>query len=109
MLQPLKSLLDHFGTRPAILRGVRAAVVLEAARDILESLFPASVCAGLEPKVFQNETVTIAVKNPAFSQEVKMRTAAILRLLNERLGDGTVKRIQLARIVPRQPGDDMLP
>ena len=109
MLQPLKSLLGSVLQRRPIAEGVRTAVVLEAAREAIESLFPASVAMDIEPRVFRAGTITIGVKSAVVGQELQLRRTALLRLVGERVGVGTVTRIQVARMLPRQPSDDMVP
>ncbi|MBI4281048.1 DUF721 domain-containing protein [Candidatus Uhrbacteria bacterium] len=108
MLTPLKSLLSHVLERKSIERGVRAAVILEAARDVLETLFPKEASAGMVPQSFRDGTLLIGVKHPLLGQEVKLRSEALRHGVNDRFSSPPVLRIRLALIRSRQAEDDML-
>ncbi len=102
MFEPLKSLMGSVLKRAPIREGVRTAVVLDAARETIEALFPAGVHADIEARVFRNGTLVLGVRHPALAQEVRLRSSAFLRLVNERLGEPIVTRLQMVRSLPRQ-------
>lgn len=107
-MQSIKSLLDNVMRRAPIREGVRAAVIIEAGRDIVDTSFPFEIASGIVPKSFKNETLVFGVKNSIAAQELRMRSNSILKSLNERFPNGLIRRIKVEFISSRQEEEDML-
>ncbi|GEM_PF-4821452 len=103
---PLKDLLNSNFLRRPLRDGVRAAVVLEAAREACETLFRPDVAQKIVPLSFRNGTVTFQVPHPAFIGEMRMRSREMLAIFQDRLGKEVVKYVKIS--YTRQPADDML-
>ena len=95
-MMPLKDLLNSDFLKKPVREGVRAAVVLEAAREACETLFRSDIGQKMTPLSFQNETLTIQVPHPALIQELRMRNREMLAVLEERLGKGVVKYVKIS-------------
>lgn len=95
MFTPLKSILKHALERKPIRDGVRVAVVLEAAREAVETVFPNRLVSLLEPTAIRNGTITLTVRSPMISQDIKIYGAAFLKKINERVGTNIVQRIRI--------------
>ncbi len=108
MFQPLKSFLSGAMQRRDIHDGVRAAVIIDAAREAIDALFPAEVAFRIMPKAFKNETLVLGVHSSIVAQEIKLQSRALLRLIEERLQKPLVKRLRVALLPPRQSEEDML-
>lgn len=102
MFQPLNSLLTGSLKRKSVQEGIRAAVILDAVREILESLFPPEATQGIIPKSVKREVLVLAVRSAPLAQEIKMRSNAILKLLGERLESSPITRIRIEFFHPRQ-------
>lgn len=105
-MMPLKNLLGNAFLRKPVREGVRAAVVIEAAREACETLFRADIGKKITPLSFKDGAITLAVPHPALIQELRMRNREIVAILEERLGTGVVKYIKIS--YTRQSPDDML-
>lgn len=103
-MMPLKNLLKDALHRKSVTQGVRAVVVLDAAREALE-IFPNETRQRILPVSFREDTLTFSVNHPALIQEIRMREQEILMSLAERFGPIVTKiRISLTR----QQNDEML-
>ncbi len=103
---PLKDLLSQVSWKKPIREGVRAAVVLEATRDVLESTFRTDINSRIQTISFRDGIVTLGVSHPALAAEIRLQNQKILTLLAERFGEIAVKSIKIR--FSRQPEEDML-
>lgn len=106
MFQPLRSLLDGALQRKSIRDGVRAAVVIDAAREALDMLFPPRIASRMQATVFREGVLVITVQSAATAQEVRLQSAPFIALMNERFGKPVVRRIWIT--LARQAPHDML-
>jgi predicted nucleic acid-binding Zn ribbon protein len=101
--KPLKSLLSGaMAHRKPLQQGVRSAVILDTAREVVETIFPPRLRNNITPSAFRDGVITLTVRGPAYSQEVRMRAAKFLKLLNTQVGEGVVKRIKTRLDRPNQ-------
>lgn len=91
--------------RKPIRESVRVAVVLEAAREAVETVFPDRLTSFIEPTAIQNGTITLTVRNPMVSQDIKIHGSAFLKKLNERVGTNVVQKIRI-RLAPLEVRGD---
>lgn len=108
MFQPLHSLLTTSLKRKSVQEGIRAAVILDATREIIEALFPPEAARGIIPKAVRREVLILAVRSAPLAQEIKLRSRAILSQLQERLNSTLVTRIRIEFFNYRQEDADML-
>lgn len=102
---PLKNLLGDALQRKPVQDGVRAAVVLDAAREALEIL-PEAARTRVTLVSFRDGILTLATGHTALIQEIRMYETELITLLSERLGAGIVKSLRIKRV--RQQNEDML-
>lgn len=108
MFQPLKNLLGGALKRKDVRDGVRAAVVIESAREAMEALFPPELLSRAEPKVFKDGVLIIGIQSPLVAAELKFRVPALLKLMNERFNEPVVRRIKVEFSRSRQDEEGML-
>lgn len=95
MFTPLRALLDGAMGRRPIQESVRVAVVLEAAREAVETVFPNQFGTLIEPTAVRNGAIVLTVRSTIVSQEIHLRGAAFLTKLNERVGTNVVQKIKI--------------
>lgn len=93
-MKSLGDLLKNNKLSSPLLKGVRAAKILEEAQKILIEMFGQDVLKFASPAFFKNETLTIAFLSSTAAQEFKFKENAYLERLNRSLGSNLVSKIR---------------
>lgn len=82
--------------RKPVQESVRIAVVLEAAREAVEAVFPSRLVSLIKPAAIRNGVITLTVRNPMVSQDIRIHGAVFLKKINERVGTNVVQKIRIS-------------
>ena len=82
-MRSLGDLLKNNGISSAILKGVRAAKVMEETEKLLIKEFGPEIKNYVSPAYFKNRTLTIACLSSSAAQEIKLRESGLLAELNK--------------------------
>jgi uncharacterized protein YqkB len=92
-MKSLGDILKYNNLSNPIIKGVRAAKVVEEAQKALEQEFGPGMSKYASPAFFKNDTLTIAFLNSAAAQELKLRETAYIERLNLLLNGIKVKKV----------------
>lgn len=71
-----------------------AVDVCYKAKESLRKLLPEETHQYIAPKHYKNNTLTIAVSDPIYAQEVMMRKENIIRDINEKFGKNVIQNLR---------------
>ena len=94
MMKSLKDLLRSDKLNTPILRGVRAAAVIEHADRALEELFGKEIKKFAAAGYYSNGVLTIACLSSVTAQEIRMNEAAFLEKLNSLTGGIKISKVR---------------
>ncbi len=94
MMDSIKNLLQNSNLSTPVLRGVRAAEVLEIAEKVLINEFGPTVDEFVKPAYFRRDCLTIACLSSTAAQELKLRETVILEQINANLKGARVVRLK---------------
>lgn len=111
MFTPLSKLLPRAAARLGIKREIEAALICEKYRKLAPRLVHTNALKHTFPKFYRSKTLTIAVENPAWAQQVINCKSALLQAINESLGKTAVSSIKtrLVEKIPPQTNIDSVP
>jgi predicted nucleic acid-binding Zn ribbon protein len=94
MMKSFSDILNNKNISSPLVRGVRAAQVIDVAKKVLTEEFGASIKEHVNPAYFKNQTLTIACLSSTAAQELRLREQSLLNKLNDRLRGVVVSRIR---------------
>lgn len=93
-MKSIGDLLKNNNLSSPILKGVRAAKILEETQKILVREFGDEITSYATPAYFKHKTLTIACLSSAAAQEIKLREKSILDELNRALPGVKIEKIR---------------
>lgn len=75
------------------MRGVREAMTVHAANNLLISIFGETAHRSCRAMYVKNKVLAIACLSSVLAQEIKFREKEIIRSLNKKIGEEEVKKI----------------
>ena len=77
-----------------LMRGVVSASAVEIAVEVITELLPAGLAEHVKPLYVKNRTLTVTCASSVAAQEIRLRQAEIVSMINERLGVSEVDRLR---------------
>jgi predicted nucleic acid-binding Zn ribbon protein len=94
MFTPLSKIIPRAAAQLGIKREIEAALICEKYRKLAPRLVHTNALKHTFPKFYRNKTLTIAVENPAWAQQVMNCKSALLQAINESLGKKSVEMLK---------------
>ena len=94
MFTPLSKIIPRAAAQLGIKREIEAALICEKYRKLAPRLVHTNALKHTFPKFYRNKTLTIAVENPAWAQQVIIHKEELLKALNESLGKKMVEKLR---------------
>ena len=95
---PLQKFLPKAAAHYGFSEGFKASQICQEYRNLAPTLLPAGVLENTMPKSYHRQTLTIAVFNSGWAQQVHMQRHHILKALNAKFGEKTVKEIRIETV-----------
>jgi predicted nucleic acid-binding Zn ribbon protein len=92
-VQRLADDVDRFARRYGLRRGVEAAAVLKAAREVIVAVVPTALAVTATPSSFRSGTLTVQAPSGAALASLAAYRGALLDALSARLGPNVVQRV----------------
>jgi len=99
MLRRLSDDVDHFARRHGLRRGVEAAAVLKATREVVAAVLPEQLALQVVPSSFRSGTLVLLAPTGVVLASVAAYRGALLDALTAKLGRSVVQRV-VARAKP---------
>ena len=93
MWQPFGELIDHAINRAGVKRTVSAAVVVDAAQQLIVQVVPELRPTDFQVVSFKGGTITIIVASAMVASELSIRTEALLDALRHELPESGIMRL----------------
>ncbi|OGH70347.1 MAG: hypothetical protein A2754_00250 [Candidatus Magasanikbacteria bacterium RIFCSPHIGHO2_01_FULL_47_8] len=93
-MKSLASILGNKSLASPLLRGVSAALTIEAANEFLATLFGAAIKDHASAAYIKSGVLSIACLGSTVAQEIKLREKQIIQKINEKMGFTAVKKIK---------------
>jgi len=106
MWNSLKDILPGIAGKYQIKRTLDAIDVCREYRRLAPRILPKDSLANSFPKSYKDNTLTIAVGNPAWAQEIHMRRHLLQDEINRKYGENTVKNVRI--MITDEPIDRQL-
>ena len=94
MFTPIQKIIPKTIKTFGIKREVEAAIICEKYRKLAPRLIHSNALVHTSPKFYRGKTLTIAVENGAWAQQVIEHKEELLGALNESLGKKSVENIR---------------
>ena len=102
MLKPLSDFLQGSLKRTGAKRSVDATMVVESVGPMILQIIPELRPADFDVISYRDGTVTIAVANPAISQELRLRAEPILEALADAFPEHPMHRLKFTPLIERE-------
>lgn len=93
-MNSIKNLLGSFSGSSPVIKGVAAAMAVEAANKILAEMFGADIGRHANAAYVKNNVLNIACLSASAAQEIKMRENELVKKTNEAIKFTLVKRVK---------------
>ena len=98
MFRPLSDVLQRHINKSGVSRQLEANQVLHIAVQVVEGLFRTTSGVGdiaLKGEYFKQGTVFLSVTSGIIAEEIRLRHDELVRAINEKLGNETVKQLRV--------------
>lgn len=93
-MRSISSILRSASSRSPLIKGVTAAVTVEAANAALATLFGKQIFDHAQAAHIKNNVLAIACLSSSAAQEIKLHEARFIELVNKQVGMEAVKRVK---------------
>lgn len=94
MLQSLGNILQNSPSRSPLVKGVQAAMAIEAANNLITEFWGSAGTRYARALYVKNRILTIACLSSSMSQEIKLREAELIKRLNQSQGIKTIEKVR---------------
>lgn len=94
-MKSLFKILDNKAFKSELLKGALKALTVEEADAVLQTIFGPEIKNFAKAAFIKNGVLKISCRGSATAQEIRMRQDEILRELNRRTGDESIKEIKI--------------
>ena len=92
---PLQKLLPKAAAHHGFSEGMKAAQICQEYRKLALTLLPSGALEHTAPKHYRRQILTVRVFNAAWGQQVLMQRHHILKAINQKFGEKTLKDIRI--------------
>ncbi len=92
---PLQKFLNKAAAHFNFTEGFRASQICQEYRKLAANLLPAGALENTLPKHYRGQTLTIKVFNSGWGQQVLMQRHHIIKAINTKFGEKTLKNIRI--------------
>ena len=95
MWDSLQNLLPRVAGKYHFKKALDAIEICREYRSLAPRFLPGESLKNAVPQSYRDHTLTVAVKNSSWAQEVQMRKHLFLDALNQKFGENAVKNIKI--------------
>ncbi|MFH1286469.1 MAG: DUF721 domain-containing protein [Candidatus Magasanikbacteria bacterium] len=88
------TLKEHVNKKGPLKKQVEASLAVDAAQEVIESMFDAELAIHAKPLFLKNRTLTVTCSSSAMAQEIRLKQSEIVEKINEKIGKNEVDRIR---------------
>ncbi|MFH1286694.1 MAG: DUF721 domain-containing protein [Candidatus Magasanikbacteria bacterium] len=88
------TLQENVNKKGPLKKQVEASLAVDAAKEVIESMFDPELAIHAKPLFLKNRTLTVTCSSSAMAQEIRLKQSEIVEKINEKIGKNEVDRIR---------------
>lgn len=103
MWTPLQKLIPQTAGKYSFATSLKAIEVCQAYRAVAPTILPKDILQNASPKSYQNGTLTIAVHDSLWAQQIQMKKHTLIQLINNKFQQTAENQQKMSHKLTPQP------